>query len=230
MERRHSDRTGRRLRIPRRSADPRTRMAVGTSSAGQVARHAAPRPEDLGLAGSALAGRAGGKYCSAIPGTGRFRVKDGVPRRSARFRRRVAGAPDSHGISVKVRRPRYPRPCRDDSASSFVPYRHSRKIERGSIDLHYFQDQNSPIYAVDWNDLADDRWAVRAWHADRWLLALQKAFTVKDITVARPDLWSSLDPALLIPALRPAGRRAFSFQIQYLRHSGCPATIKVPRR
>ena len=64
-----------------------------------------------------------------------------------------------------------------------------------TIDLRYYQDQNSPVYVVTWNDLADDRWVVRAWHADRWLVALQHRFTVKDITKARPDLWASDDPS-----------------------------------
>ena len=49
-------------------------------------------------------------------------------------------------------------------------------------DLHFFEDQFSPIYAVTSHDLEDDRWTVRAWHADRWLRRLWRRFTVKDIT------------------------------------------------
>ncbi len=66
------------------------------------------------------------------------------------------------------------------------------------LDLHYFQDQNSPIYAVTSSDLEDDRWMVRAWHADGWLRRLWSRFTVDDMTRARPDLWASNDPAALV--------------------------------
>lgn len=62
------------------------------------------------------------------------------------------------------------------------------------LDLHFFQDQTSPIYAVTSHDLEDDRWMVRAWHADRWLCRLWLRFTVKDMTQARPDLWASDNP------------------------------------
>jgi hypothetical protein len=63
------------------------------------------------------------------------------------------------------------------------------------LDLHFFQDQGSPIYAVTSQDLEDDRWLVRAWHADRWLCRLWQRFTVQDMTKARPDLWASDDPS-----------------------------------
>jgi hypothetical protein len=74
-----------------------------------------------------------------------------------------------------------------------------------SLDLHFFQDQAAPVYAVTSADLEDDRWTVRAWHADRWLRHLWKHFTVKDITQARPDLWASDDPAALIPGEAETG-------------------------
>jgi hypothetical protein len=64
-----------------------------------------------------------------------------------------------------------------------------------SQDLHFFQDQFSPIYAVTSQDLEDDRWMVRAWHADRWLKRLWQRFTVKDMTKARPNLWASDIPS-----------------------------------
>jgi hypothetical protein len=63
------------------------------------------------------------------------------------------------------------------------------------IDLRYYQDQNSAIYSVTSSDLADERWVIRVWHADRWLCTLQRFFSVKDITQARPDLWASDDPS-----------------------------------
>lgn len=66
------------------------------------------------------------------------------------------------------------------------------------LDLRYYQDQFNTPYEVTSADLTDERWAIRAWHADRWLSALQRFFTVKDLAQARPDLWSSLAPDLLV--------------------------------
>jgi hypothetical protein len=67
-----------------------------------------------------------------------------------------------------------------------------------AADLHYFQSQFSPVYAVTTADLEDDRWLVRAWHADQWLRALDECFCGKDITRARPDLWASGDPSAVL--------------------------------
>ena len=44
-------------------------------------------------------------------------------------------------------------------------------------------------------DLNDERWMLRAWHADRWLRALQCCFAARDIAKARPDLWAADDPS-----------------------------------
>jgi Tc toxin complex TcA C-terminal TcB-binding domain len=63
------------------------------------------------------------------------------------------------------------------------------------LDLNYYQGQSSGIYTVSSTDLEDDRWAVRAWHAEEWLRALQRSFATKDIAKARPDLWASDDPS-----------------------------------
>jgi hypothetical protein len=73
------------------------------------------------------------------------------------------------------------------------------------LDLHFFQDQTAPVYAVTSTDLEDDRWTVRAWHADLWLRRLWQHFTVKDITQARPDLWASDDPAEIVPGAAETG-------------------------
>jgi hypothetical protein len=43
-------------------------------------------------------------------------------------------------------------------------------------------------------DLEDERWVLRAWHADRWLRAVRDGFLVRDIRDARPDLWASDGP------------------------------------
>jgi Tc toxin complex TcA C-terminal TcB-binding domain/Protein of unknown function (DUF2934) len=68
------------------------------------------------------------------------------------------------------------------------------------LDLRFYQDQNTPIYSVTSADLQDDRWLVRAWHADRWIRRLLNRFHPKDISKARPDVWASQDPSALVPA------------------------------
>jgi hypothetical protein len=73
------------------------------------------------------------------------------------------------------------------------------------LDLRYFQDQAAPVYAVAITDLEDERWTVRAWHAEIWLRRLWEHFTVKDMTVARPDLWASTDPAARVPGEAQTG-------------------------
>lgn len=70
---------------------------------------------------------------------------------------------------------------------------------RWSADLHYYQNRTSPVYAVTTADLEDDRWLVRAWHADQWLRTMEECFCCQDITQARPDLWASDDPAAQLP-------------------------------
>ena len=69
-----------------------------------------------------------------------------------------------------------------------------------AVDLRFYQDQSSPIYSVSSSDLQDDRWLVRVWHANRWILNLLRRFHPKDIATARPDLWASQDPSAPLPA------------------------------
>ena len=40
------------------------------------------------------------------------------------------------------------------------------------LDVHYFQSQGTPVYALTSDDMEDDRWVVRAWHADEWIRRL----------------------------------------------------------
>src|SRR5258708_10024875 len=53
------------------------------------------------------------------------------------------------------------------------------------LDLHYFQDQSAPIYSVSYDDLEDDRWVVRAWHADERIQRLLRHLCARDIRAAR---------------------------------------------
>ena len=78
------------------------------------------------------------------------------------------------------------------------------------LDLHYYQDQNSSVYAVTSSDLEDDRWVVRAWHADQWIRTLVRCFNPKDITKARPDLWASEDPSALVTGEAETGNANLS--------------------
>jgi hypothetical protein len=91
------------------------------------------------------------------------------------------------------------------------------------LNLHFFQDQFSPIYAVTSHDLEDDRWTVRAWHADRWLRRLWRRFTVADIAKARPDLWASDDPAALVAGQVQTGNaNLLSFALDGCLENGIP--------
>lgn len=78
------------------------------------------------------------------------------------------------------------------------------------LDLRFYQGENVAVYSVSSVDLEDDRWTVRAWHADQWLRALECAFTVKDITVARPDLWAATDPSAKVLGETEAGNANLS--------------------
>jgi Tc toxin complex TcA C-terminal TcB-binding domain len=93
------------------------------------------------------------------------------------------------------------------------------------LDLRYFQGQVSPVYAVSSVDLEDDRWVLRAWHADQWLRALQSFFAAKDITVARPDLWAADDPGAVVAGEAQTGNANLSAFF----YAGCLENGK-PRR
>ncbi len=67
------------------------------------------------------------------------------------------------------------------------------------LELRYFAGQNLAVSELTSADLADERWVLRAWHADRWLRDMQDRFAVRDITTARPDLWASDDPSARLP-------------------------------
>jgi len=76
---------------------------------------------------------------------------------------------------------------------------------RWRLDLRYFQGQDAPVYEVTSTDLSDERWTLRAWHADRWLRAAQNRFAARDIETARPDLWASDDPSAELPGETQTG-------------------------
>jgi Tc toxin complex TcA C-terminal TcB-binding domain len=93
------------------------------------------------------------------------------------------------------------------------------------LDLRCYQGESIAVYPVTSADLEDDRWTIRAWHADQWLRALQCSFAVKDITVARPDLWAATDPSAVVSGETQTGNaNLFAFLCE-----GCLANGE-PRR
>jgi hypothetical protein len=93
-----------------------------------------------------------------------------------------------------------------ESADPAILLRHLGADARDwPLELRYFQGQYVPVHAVASADLADERWALRAWHADRWLRAAQHHFASADITAARPDLWASDDPSAALPGETQTG-------------------------
>jgi hypothetical protein len=63
------------------------------------------------------------------------------------------------------------------------------------LELRYFQSQTAPVLHLNYADFVDERWVVRAWHADRWLSAMQTHFAAAKLEDARPDLWAADDPS-----------------------------------
>ncbi len=89
--------------------------------------------------------------------------------------------------------------------------RHMGASERDwPIDLRYYQDQDNPPYSVSSSDLADDRWVVRVWHAERLVRGLLQGLKAKDAASARPDLWASLDPSALVAGETATGNANLS--------------------
>ncbi|HYT68978.1 MAG TPA: neuraminidase-like domain-containing protein [Vicinamibacterales bacterium] len=97
------------------------------------------------------------------------------------------------------------------------------------LDVHYFQSQGTPVYALTSDDMEDERWVLRAWHADEWIRRLLHYFCGKDIREARPDLWASDDPSAVVPGLwidgnpNPTGNaNLFHYLLDGLIESGEP--------
>ncbi|PFJ40214.1 insecticidal toxin complex protein [Priestia megaterium] len=64
-------------------------------------------------------------------------------------------------------------------------------LQHDTLVLRYYK-----AFEVSSEDLEDERWAVRVWQSEKWIRSLQKHFHQKNIREARPDLWSSDDPAI----------------------------------
>ena len=87
------------------------------------------------------------------------------------------------------------------------------------------------MYHVTSDDLEDDRWTVRAWHADRWIRRLLRSFRAKDIEKARPDLWASDDPSAVLPGETITGNANLSQFLQDgLIETGAPRRYEVLKK
>jgi hypothetical protein len=73
------------------------------------------------------------------------------------------------------------------------------------LELRYFVTQAAPVYHLAYTDFLDERWVVRAWHADRWLGAMRRHFASGRLTDIRPDLWAADDPSAVLPAETQTG-------------------------
>jgi hypothetical protein len=99
------------------------------------------------------------------------------------------------------------------------------------LDLRYFHGQNAPVYKVSSADLSDERWTLRAWHADRWLRAAQSRFVTRDIEAARPDLWACDDPSAELPGESQTGNaNLVTFVTEGCLESGFPRRFDDFRR
>ena len=96
-------------------------------------------------------------------------------------------------------------------------------LRTASLVTSCFTTQTTPVYKLAASDLEDDRWAVRAWHASRWCDRLVRHFAAKDISAARPDLWASDDPSLLVPGEIVVGNANLTaFLVDGCIHDGEP--------
>ena len=71
-------------------------------------------------------------------------------------------------------------------------------IRHAPLVLNYFA---TPVHVVQTPELEDERWAIRAWQAEKWIRKLQRHFFPEWIGTARPDLWASTDPNAAIGGL-----------------------------
>jgi hypothetical protein len=56
----------------------------------------------------------------------------------------------------------------------------------------------TPLYSLVWTDLLDERWAIRVWHANAWMKAVQKKVFSESYSSIQPALWVEDDPSVAI--------------------------------
>ncbi|GCE06809.1 neuraminidase-like domain-containing protein [Dictyobacter aurantiacus] len=74
------------------------------------------------------------------------------------------------------------------------------ELDHANLVTRYYQG-----YTMSSDDLEDERWAIRAWRAEKWTRDLLSDFAVQDIQAARPDLWASDDPNAVLSGETQAG-------------------------
>lgn len=70
---------------------------------------------------------------------------------------------------------------------------------------HMFDRAADDIYTIGYDDLEDDRWAIRAWHSDIWMRRLAQEFAARSIADAKPYLWASADPSVTLAGQSESG-------------------------
>ncbi|MEE8550195.1 MAG: neuraminidase-like domain-containing protein [Gemmatimonadota bacterium] len=97
----------------------------------------------------------------------------------------------------------------DDSAQLL---RHlSIDMTHAPLVLTYYEAPPAPPYEIVIPDLEDERWAIRAWQAEKWLRNLEQQFYPLWIGDAIPYLWASDDPATPLGGLQSGNENLTAF-------------------
>jgi hypothetical protein len=78
-------------------------------------------------------------------------------------------------------------------------------LRHGDAVLHYHDHAANDTYALSWDELLDDRWALRAWHGNVWIERVLHHFDTEDEAHLQPCLWVSDDPSLTLPGASECG-------------------------
>ncbi len=99
------------------------------------------------------------------------------------------------------------------------------------LEMRYFQRQTAAVYHLEYQNFLDERWVIRAWHANRWLCAAQEHFASTGVMQARPDLWASDNPSTVLPAETQTGNaNLLAFVLQGAFDDGRPRRYEDIKR
>jgi len=71
-------------------------------------------------------------------------------------------------------------------------------LRHSALVLRYYAGMKNEVYPVSSTGLEDERWALRAWFAEKWIRDLASHFAAQDIRDTRLDLWASDDPSIKV--------------------------------
>jgi hypothetical protein len=85
-----------------------------------------------------------------------------------------------------------------DEAAENQPDNPAQLLRHLGVDLNYADAvlHYDPGYEVTADDLTDERWTTRVWHADRTVRRMVAGFAFDDVSDARPDLWAAGEPGV----------------------------------